>query len=286
MTHEWANAPEPSVNLAQPGLATKHESSLHKNFAHTDHNILRTLIYNQLIAMESLFRFTAPPSACGYLPQEEWSLEYEYVGQMTPSEYMQRMVEGWRRFGHVLFRPQCRACQACQPIRVVASQFRPDRSQRRAAKVNEGLVQIRVGEPSASRSKLTLYDRYHAFQSDAKGWPSQPAKDAEEYTNSFVANPFPTQEWCYYLNNKLVGVGYVDDLPGGLSAIYFFYDPAERHRSLGTWNVMNVIESARVRHIPHVYLGYFVENCASMAYKAGFRPNQVLGPDGRWREFR
>jgi len=236
--------------------------------------------------MDSLFRFTAPPGSCGYLPEQIWSLEYEYVAQMTSSEYMQRMVEGWRRFGHVMFRPQCRACQACQPIRVVAGRFQPDRSQRRAHVANEGIVEIRVGEPSTTRAKLSLYDRYHAFQADAKGWPAHAEKDAEEYTNSFVANPFATQEWCYYLNNKLIGVGYVDDLPGGLSAIYFFYDPAERHRSLGTWNVVNIIDTARARQIPHVYLGYYVENCPSMTYKARFKPNQVLRPDGQWRDFR
>jgi leucyl-tRNA---protein transferase len=235
--------------------------------------------------MESLFRFTAPPTTCGYLPGQLWSLEYEYVGQLTPAEYRQRLEEGWRRFGHALFRPGCRACQACQSIRVIVDRFVPDRSQRRAQKANEGIVELRVGEPSTTRAKLALYDRFHAFQADAKGWPLQPAKDAEEYTNSFVANPFRTQEWCYHLKNKLIGVGYVDDLPGGLSAIYFFYDPAERGRSLGTWNVLNVIRAAEARGVPFVYLGYYVENCPSMMYKARFRPNQLLGADGQWHDF-
>src|SRR5262249_40865431 len=98
--------------------------------------------------------------------------------------------------------------------------------------------------------------------------------------------PFPTQEWCYYLGDRLVGVGYVDDLPGGLSAIYFYYDPDERGRSLGTWNVLSIIEHAARRGIPYVYLGYYVENSASMTYKARFVPNQLVGEDGQWRELR
>jgi arginine-tRNA-protein transferase len=204
---------------------------------------------------------------------------------MTAAEYMQRMRQGWRRFGHAVFRPQCRACRACQPIRVTVDAFCPDRSQRRAQKGNEGIVAVRIGEPCTTRAKLALYDRFHAFQSDTKGWPVHPAKDAHEYTNSFVTNPFRTEEWCYYLADRLIAVGYVDDLPEGLSAIYFFYDPRERHRSLGTWNVCNIIDAARERGRPHVYLGYFVEKCPSMRYKARFRPNQVLGPDGRWGDF-
>ena len=37
---------------------------------------------------------------------------------------------------------------------------------------------------------------------------------------------------------------------------------------------------------PHVYLGYFVDGCASLEYKARFRPNEVLGADGEWGAFR
>src|SRR5262249_22454565 len=142
-------------------------------------------------------------------------------------EYEQRMHEGWRRFGAALFRPRCPACTACRPLRVLVDRFRPDRSQRRVRKANEGVVEVRVGRPAVTRAKLRLYDRYHAFQADAKGWPQHPAHDADSYESSFVFNPFATQEWCYYRGGRLVGVGYVDDLPGGLSAIYFYYDPDE-----------------------------------------------------------
>jgi arginyl-tRNA--protein-N-Asp/Glu arginylyltransferase len=184
-----------------------------------------------------------------------------------------------------LFRPRCLACQACQPLRVLADQFRPDRSQRRAIKTNAGTTELRIGMPSVTKAKLNLYDIYHAFQSDAKGWPQHPAKDPQSYASSFVDNPFATQEWCYYRGNKLVGVGYVDDVPCGLSAIYFFYDPQYRHLALGTWNVLNVLSAAARKTLPHLYLGYYVAGCPSMVYKARFRPSQVRGPDGRWRLF-
>ncbi len=235
--------------------------------------------------METLFSYVAPPSQCGYLPEQTWRLQYEMVASMTPEEYLERLRQGWRRFGDLLFRPRCPSCTACRSLRVLVDEFRPDRSQRRAWKANEGEVQVRVGTPSVTRTKLRLYDQYHAFQAGHKGWPQHPAKDPESYLSSFVHNPIPTQEWCYYLGDRLVGVGYVDNLPHGLSAIYFYYDPEERHRSLGTWNVLSVIEYARARRLPHVYLGYFVAGCASLEYKARFVPNEVLGPDGVWRSF-
>ncbi len=235
--------------------------------------------------METLFRFLAPPSQCGYLPEQTWRLEYEQVSRLSAAEYMERMLHGWRRFGGMMFRPRCPACHACRAIRISVDRFQPDRSQRRVRKANQDVVRLQIGVPSVTRAKLDLYDRYHAHQSEVKGWPWHLPKDADEYANSFVENPFPTQEWCYYLGNRLVGVGYVDDLPGGLSAIYFFYDPEQRHRSLGTWNVLNVLEQAALRRLPHVYLGYYVVGCASMAYKARFLPNQLLESDGKWHDF-
>jgi arginine-tRNA-protein transferase len=236
--------------------------------------------------MESVFRYLAPPSPCGYLPDQIWRLEYDHVANLSAAEYMEYMLQGWRRFGHVIFRPRCPACHACQPLRVVVDGFRPDRSQRRARQANEGVLRLEIGTPRVSRSRLELYDRYHAYQADAKGWPEHASRDAQSYASSFVDHPFRTEEWCYYLGKKLVGVGYVDDLPQGLSAIYFFYDPDERQRSLGTYNVLNVLAEAACRGLPHVYLGYYVAGCPSMQYKSRFVPNQVRGPDGEWHDFR
>jgi len=246
--------------------------------------------------MESLFQYVAPPTRCGYLPQQEWSLEYEYVAAMTQGEYLRRMLDNWRRFGNMMFRPVCESCHACRSLRVVVSQFRPDRSQRRCRQANEGFIELRIGKPSASKSKLALYDRYHAFQTEHKGWPLHAPRDTSSYAESFVHHPFPVEEWCYYLEGQLVGVGYVDALPGppagskeasgGLSAIYFFYDPRQRQHSLGTWNVLCILEEAARRRLPYVYLGYYVEGCGSMSYKTHFVPNQLRGPDGVWRDYR
>ena len=235
--------------------------------------------------MESLFQYVAPPSQCGYLPEQVWQLEYEHVAEMTAAEYMERMEQGWRRFGHVIFRPQCPHCTACRSLRVYADRFHPDRSQRRVRKTNEGSVRLRIGDPMVNRARLDLYDLYHAHQSQAKGWPLHPAKDADGYISSFVDNPFPTQEWCYFVDDRLVGVGYVDVLPRGLSAIYFYYDPSERQRSLGTWNVLSILDYAARHRVPHVYLGYYVTGCPSMVYKSRFVPNQLRGIDRVWRDF-
>ena len=236
--------------------------------------------------METVVRWTDAPRRCYYAPDHICQCEYLCVAALDPGEYMAYLLAGWRRFGHTLFRQKCSGHDACRSLRVDVARFRPDRSQRRTRKVNEGAVQLRIGTPAVTPEKLALFDRFHADRSATRGWPPYEPDDADEYARSFVLNPFPTQEWCYFLNGVLVGIGYVDDLVGGLSAIYFAHDPNYRDRSLGTWNVLSLLDRARALGLPHVYLGYHAGGCPSLRYKAKFRPNQSLDLDGVWRDGR
>ncbi len=233
--------------------------------------------------MRSLFTFHTPPGPCGYLPDRVSSMRYEVVARLSPAEYAARMAAGWRRFGFALFRPECPACTACRSLRVDAAGFRPSDTQKRVLKANADLT-LTVGEPAVTAEKLALYDRFHAAQAERVGWPEREPESPDSFRESFVDNPFPTEEWCYRAGDRLVGVGYVDVLPVGLSAIYFFHDPDERKRSLGVFNVLSVVRAAAERGLPHAYLGYHVEGCRSLEYKAKYRPNEVLDGD-RWRPF-
>ena len=228
--------------------------------------------------------FLDDPSRCGYLPDRDWRLEYRIAADLSAGEYAAWMVQGWRHFGRALFRPRCPGCSACTPIRVDVARFRPDRSQRRAWRANHGEVGLTIAPPTAGPRQLDLYRRYHAFQEQAKQWPDRQGESRAEFHESFVDNPFAVQEWRFTLGECLVGIGYVDDLPVGPSAITFLYDPEHRARSLGTYNVLALIDRARTLGLPHVYLGYHIADCPSMAYKARFTPNQTLRPDGQWRD--
>jgi leucyl-tRNA---protein transferase len=234
--------------------------------------------------METIVRWTNPRSRCIYLADHTSESEYVCVGSLDRDEYMGYLLAGWRRFGHTIFRQRCAGRNACRSLRVDAARFRPDRSQRRTRQANEGAVRLCIGNPAVTHEKLAVFDRFHAERSETRGWSAYEPGDTAEYARMFVVNPFPTQEWCYFLDDVLVGVGYVDELAGGLSAIYFARDPAYRDRSLGTWNVLNLLDRASILGLPHVYLGYHVDGCTSLRYKGRFRPNQRLDPDGNWRD--
>ncbi len=229
-------------------------------------------------------RWTEPPSPCLYLPDHVSQFEYLSVSTIEAFEYLELLRAGWRRFGRTLFRQSCSGPGACRALRVDALRFRPDRSQRRAQSANQGTVRLSIGAPGISRERVSLFERFHAERSQTRGWSPYESDDVAELAASFLDNPLPTQEWCYHLGEKLVGIGYVDVMAGGLSGIYFVRDPAYHDRSLGTWNVLCLLDRARALGVPHVYLGYHTAGCPSLQYKGRFRPNQTLDPDGTWRD--
>ncbi|MFN8390664.1 MAG: arginyltransferase [Bdellovibrionota bacterium] len=231
--------------------------------------------------MRSVTHFIPPPSRCEYLKDRKWQLEYEEFASISRLEYHERMLVGWRRFGHMLFRPHCPTCNACKPLRVKVDEFEPNRSQRRAERSNER-VELQIGEPDLIEAVFSLYHRYHEHQHHAKSWTAHNDNDPFTFYLTFVAQPFETEAWYFVEDGRLLGVGYVDVLPDGLSAIYFFYEPTEMKRSLGTFNILSLIRRAKQLELPFVYLGYFVEGSKSMAYKALFKPFELLD-GGVWR---
>lgn len=218
--------------------------------------------------------FLTRSSPCSYLPAEACRMEYIRVHSLSAAEYSELLLRGWRRFGHDLFRPRCPACSECKSLRIPVASFEPDRSQRRNARQNGGTVERHIAKPEATAEKLALFTEYHHHQVIAKGW-SRPYDEEDSFRSSFLQNPFATEEWTYRIQGELVGLGFVDALPVGLSAIYFVHGPAQRERGLGTWNVLSLIDEAGRRGLPHVYLGYHVAGCPSLAYKARFRPHEV-----------
>lgn len=80
----------------------------------------------------------------------------------------------------------------------------------------------------------------------------------------------------YFLNDRLVAIGLVDETGTSLSSVYFYYDPVISHLSPGTAGLLTEIEYARTRGLSHLYLGYRITGCPSSFYKSRFRPHELL----------
>ena len=64
-------------------------------------------------------------------------------------------------------------------------------------------------------------------------------------------------------------------------AIYTFFDPKETKRSLGRYAILSLIDYAKKKRLPSVYLGYWIKSSPKMRYKAEYRPLEIL-IDDRW----
>ncbi|QSQ16858.1 arginyltransferase [Myxococcus landrumensis] len=219
------------------------------------------------------------PRPCSYLPERQASLENLVMQDVSPEEYEHLLVRGWRRFGPVYFRPACADCHECVSLRVPVDTFRPNRSQRRARAACAHL-RVEVGRPRVDEERLSLYRAWHAERESSRDWEPSPLT-VREYSLQF-AFPHPSaREVAFYDDSpedgpRLVALGICDETPHAWSAVYFFYDPAFAGLSPGTANVVFQVELARARGIPHVYLGYRVQACASLRYKGSFRPHELL----------
>lgn len=214
---------------------------------------------------------------CPYLPGRLARQIVVLPPRGIPGLYHSFMDLNFRRVGSIYYRPACEGCEECRAVRVLVNEFDPSRSQRRCVDRNAELA-VEVGTPVATAEKHELYRRYLETRHDGQmdgSW--------EELTESLYDTPPTTLELLYRREGRLLAVGLADAEPGAMSAVYCYFDPDEGARSLGTFNVLTLIDECRRRGTPYLYLGYWVAGSPKMAYKAAFRPHEVLGADGRWQ---
>jgi leucyl-tRNA---protein transferase len=216
------------------------------------------------------------PFPCSYLPDRLARHQTLLAADCPPGLYHALMDLNFRRLGTLVYRPVCDACTACRQIRVPVAAFRPSRAQRRCLARNADVVST-TGAPALDDEKAELYRRYLAGRHDG-----QMDGSSGELKNFLYVSGAQTVETCYRLDGRLIGVGIADVEPRALSAVYCYFDPGLPQRGLGVLNVLRLIEDARGRGVPWVYLGYFVAGSRTMAYKSAYRPCETLTPDGRW----
>jgi leucyl-tRNA---protein transferase len=214
---------------------------------------------------------------CGYYAERiARDLVLDPRDPALPSAYPSALVQGFRRSGGHVYRPNCPACKACVPVRMYVRDFRPDRSQRRCLRDNIDVID-RMTPPLRTRETFALYQRYlHARHGDG------PMADTdEEDFDRFISSDWsPTHFLQLRLGERLLGVAVTDAIPDALSAVYTFFDPDEHARSLGTLAILRQIALAQRTGRDYLYLGYWIDGHPKMHYKARFRPLQVLGKSG------
>lgn len=226
------------------------------------------------------FFYTTAPLPCPYLGgRTERKVVTEITGPNSDLLHDRLSRAGFRRSHNIAYAPVCPGCNACIPIRVPVADFQPDRSLRRILKSNAGVEGFEL-PARASAEQFQLFQHYQQARH----------RDGDMATMSFydyraMVEDTPIDTLVIEFrdpSDRLVGACLTDRLGDGLSAVYSFFAPELEKRSLGTYTILWLIERARQSGLPYVYLGYWVPESRKMAYKARFRPSEILA-GGTWR---
>jgi leucyl-tRNA---protein transferase len=214
---------------------------------------------------------------CTYLPGRRARQLLVRPPSFAPGLYHSFMDLNFRRLGFLVYRAACRRCTECRMLRVLVDEFSPTRAQRRC-RVRNADLRVTVAAPQATDEKRALYRRYLESRHDGTMTGS-----SDELAGFLYDAPHFTVEVTYRAGARLVAVGIADVEPRALSAVYCYFDPDEKRRSPGVFNVLSLLDECRERGLPYLYLGYYVAGSRKMAYKADFRPHEILRADGGWQ---
>ncbi len=227
--------------------------------------------------------YRSGPMPCPYLPGRiEQQLFTELSGNGVQEVFEQLSLGGFRRSHHIAYRPACRGCSACVPVRIDVNGFVLTKAWQRVTRANADLAVESTGKRITDEQFL-LFQRYVRSR---HGDGDMARMTRRDYATMVVSSPVQTELVEFRDRDGTLMAGCLMDwLADGLSAVYSFYEPDAPKRSLGTQVVLWMVAEARRLGLPYVYLGFWIEDSPKMAYKGRFRPLEAFSADG-WKPIR
>lgn len=213
--------------------------------------------------------FLSMPHRCSYFPERSATMLF-IDPQHPPGDriYDKLVTLGFRRSGDFIYRPHCQHCSDCISVRISTQEFQATRGQRRCWRRNQD-IEVNNAGTGFDDEHFALYQRYQTTRHPGGGMEDPNPEKYIEFLNSRYTD---TEFYEFRLQGVLLAVAVTDVLYDGLSAVYTFFDPEQTQRGLGVYAILWQIEQAKQLGLPYLYLGYWIEDCKKMAYKANYAP--------------
>ena len=233
---------------------------------------------NQQLIRPDRFFFGTRSLPCPYLEgKTERKVVTDLAGPKADELYERLSRAGFRRSHSLAYRPACPDCSACVPVRIAVSEFQWTKSFRRVARTNSDLTADDI-EAIATVEQYRLFSSYQRKRHEGG---EMSGMDFSAYRAMIEDTPVSSRTVEFRgSDGRLAAVMLMDRMEDSLSAVYSFFDGGETRRSLGTHMILWMIERAQALGLPYLYLGYWIDGSDKMAYKARFKPLEILGQDG------
>ena len=233
------------------------------------------MLTNNPLRLRQFFATVSVP--CPYLPMRtEQKLVIELRAVNVADLHTELSRGGFRRSHHLAYRPACRGCNACVPVRINTRAFVPTRSLKRIWR-NFQHLNATFHRP-ADEEHFALFRRYVR----ARHNESEMARmEQSEFAAMLHDSPVDTMVLSLRDDDgRLVAACLCDRLNDGISAVYSYFDPDVKG-SVGSHIIMRLVQAMAAISKPHVYLGYWIDGSETMAYKSRFPGVEAL-TEGHW----
>jgi arginyl-tRNA--protein-N-Asp/Glu arginylyltransferase len=182
-----------------------------------------------MTAKQKIGFYATPPHQCSYLPEQQAiTLFADPLFPKNMRIYSALMNYGFRRSGSHLYIPKCENCSACISIRIPVDKFIPTKAQNRILNKNKNLI-IKETPAEFNYEHFKLYKKYISMR-HAGGGMDNPTP--ENYMEFLTTKWSDTVFFEIKIDNKLVAIAVTDILHDAFSAVYTFFDPDLKSRSL------------------------------------------------------
>ena len=217
--------------------------------------------FNNKPSFEKIQFYTTTEYNCSYIDKmDAQSLVVTPYKSINQNTFQDLIEKGFRRSGQYIYKPNCKSCTACIPIRLPVQKFLFSKTQKRIYK-KYSFFKVREAPLTFKQKHFDLYLKY---QNKRHSFINKEQNNLDDYNDFLIKSNVKSKLIEFWDGDLLKIVSIVDIVSDGISAVYTFYDPDDDKASYGTYSIIWLINWCKAQQLKYIYLGYWIGECNKM----------------------